>query len=443
MNYVDRVLENLIAQNPGENEFHQAVTESLKSIESFVCSNKIYEEMSVLERLTEPERSISFRVSWKGDDNTIHVSKGYRVQFNSCIGPYKGGLRFHPSVNLSIMKFLAFEQTFKNSITGLPIGGAKGGSDFNPKGKSDFEIMNFCQNFMNELFRHIGSYTDIPAGDIGVGAREIGYLFGQYKKIKNLHEGVLTGKGLDFDGLEGRKEATGYGLVYFTQKMLEENGNSFEGKTVCVSGAGNVAIHAAEKAQQFGAKVVTMSDSSGWIYDSNGINLEVVKKIKENNRERIYKYLEFEPKSKYTEGKFDWSISCDIALPCATQNELILSDAKNLVKNGVKFVSEGANMPTTIDATKYLVSNGVIFGPAKAANAGGVSSSVIEMSQNNSKMTFDSKFSNEKLKNIMESIFAKISSTAKEYGNKTDYISGANILGFKKVSSAMLSEGIL
>ena len=347
------------------------------------------------------------------------------------------------SINLSIMKFLAFEQTFKNSITGLPIGGAKGGSDFDPKGKSDFEIMNFCQNFMNELFRHIGSYTDIPAGDIGVGAREIGYLFGQYKKIKNLHEGVLTGKGLDFDGLEGRKEATGYGLVYFTQKMLEENGNSFEGKKVCVSGAGNVAIHAAEKAQQFGAKVVTMSDSSGWIYDSNGINLEVVKKIKENNRERIYKYLEFEPKSKYTEGKFDWSIPCDIALPCATQNELILSDAKNLVKNGVKFVSEGANMPTTIDATKYLVSNRVIFGPAKAANAGGVSSSVIEMSQNNSKMTFDSKFSNEKLKNIMESIFAKISSTAKEYGSKTDYILGANILGFKKVSSAMLSEGIL
>ena len=443
MNYVDRVLENLIAKNPGENEFHQAVTESLKSIESFVCSNKIYEEMSVLERLTEPERSISFRVSWKGDDNKIHVNKGYRVQFNSCIGPYKGGLRFHPSVNLSIMKFLAFEQTFKNSITGLPIGGAKGGSDFDPKGKSDFEIMNFCQNFMNELFRHIGSYTDIPAGDIGVGAREIGYLFGQYKKIKNLHEGVLTGKGLDFDGLEGRKEATGYGLVYFTQKMLEENGNSFEGKTVCVSGAGNVAIHAAEKAQQFGAKVVTMSDSSGWIYDPNGINLEVVKKIKEKNRERIYKYLEFEPKAKYTEGKFDWSVPCDIALPCATQNELILSDAKNLVKNGVKFVSEGANMPTTIDATKYLVSNGVIFGPAKAANAGGVSSSVIEMSQNNSKITFDSKFSNEKLKNIMESIFAKISSTAKEYGNKTDYISGANILGFKKVSSAMLSEGIL
>lgn len=443
MHYIDRVLENLVKKNPGEKEFHQAATEALKSVKPIVDSNKIYEELSVLERLTEPERTISFRVSWKDDNNKIHVNKGYRVQFNSCIGPFKGGLRFHPSVNLSIMKFLAFEQTFKNAITGLPIGGAKGGSDFDPKNKSDFEIMNFCQNFMLELFRHIGASTDVPAGDIGVGAREVGYLFGQYKKIKNLHEGVLTGKGLDYDGLAGRKEATGFGLIYFTEEMLRENNETLKGKTVCVSGAGNVAIHTVQKAQEYGAKVVTMSDSSGWIYDKNGINLELVKKIKENNRGRISGYLEFESSAKYTAGKFNWDVPCDVALPCATQNEILLDDAKNLVKNGVRFVSEGANMPTSLDATNYFVENKVIFGPAKAANAGGVSSSVIEMSQNSSKMTFDSEFSHNKLEFIMKSIFKNVSQTACEFNQKGNYILGANILGFKKVSSAMISEGVI
>ena len=426
MHYIDRVLENLVKKNPGEKEFHQAATEALKSVKPIVDSNKIYEELSVLERLTEPERTISFRVSWKDDNNKIHVNKGYRVQFNSCIGPFKGGLRFHPSVNLSIMKFLAFEQTFKNAITGLPIGGAKGGSDFDPKNKSDFEIMNFCQNFMLELFRHIGASTDVPAGDIGVGAREVGYLFGQYKKIKNLHEGVLTGKGLDYDGLAGRKEATGFGLIYFTEEMLRENNETLKGKTVCVSGAGNVAIHTVQKAQEYGAKVVTMSDSSGWIY-----------------RGRISGYLEFESSAKYTAGKFNWDVPCDVALPCATQNEILLDDAKNLVKNGVRFVSEGANMPTSLDATNYFVENKVIFGPAKAANAGGVSSSVIEMSQNSSKMTFDSEFSHNKLEFIMKSIFKNVSQTACEFNQKGNYILGANILGFKKVSSAMISEGVV
>lgn len=443
MKYIDRVLENLVKKSPNEKEFHQAVTEALISVEPILNSNKIYEELSVLERLTEPERVVSFRVSWKDDNNKIHVNRGYRIQFNSCIGPFKGGLRFHPSVNLSIMKFLAFEQTFKNAITGLPIGGAKGGSDFDPKEKSDFEIMNFCQNFMLELFRHIGASTDVPAGDIGVGAREIGYLFGQYKKIKNLHEGVLTGKGLDFDGLIGRKEATGFGLIYFTEEMLNENGDSLKNKKICVSGAGNVAIHAVQKAQEYGAKVITMSDSSGWIYDPDGINLEIIKKIKENNRERISKYIKFEPKAKYTEGKFNWDVSCDVALPCATQNEILLEDAKNLVKNGVKCVSEGANMPTNLDATNYFTENDIIFGPAKAANAGGVSSSVIEMSQNSSKMTFEPDFSSNKLKSIMKSIFKNVSKTAEEFDQKGNYILGANILGFKKVSSAMISEGVI
>ena len=445
MSYIDKVIDNLVKKNPGELEFHQAAVEALQSVEPLVNSNKIYEEMSVLDRLVEPERVISFRVSWKDDNNKIHVNKGYRVQFNSCIGPYKGGLRFHPSVNLSIMKFLAFEQTFKNAITGLPIGGGKGGSDFDPKGKSDFEIMNFCQNFMSELYRHIGPCTDIPAGDIGVGAREIGYLFGQYKKLKNLHEGVITGKGVDYDGLVGRKQATGYGLIYFTDRMINENGFSFDDATICVSGAGNVAIHTVEKAVEYGAKVVTMSDSSGWIYDPNGINLQVVKQIKEHSgqNDRISRYVEFEPNAKFNSGKFDWSVPCDIALPCATQNEILLDDAKNLVKNRVKFLCEGANMPTSLEATKYLVSNGVIFGPAKAANAGGVSSSVIEMSQNSSKMPFDPEYSSNKLKFIMNSIFKNVSDTAAEFGKKNDYILGANILGFKKVSSAMISEGVI
>ena len=442
MKYIDRIINNIVEKYPTEVEFHQAVTESLMSVESLINSDKIYEEMSILERITEPDRVIFFKVVWSDDNNKIHVNRAYRVQFNGSIGPYKGGLRFHPSVNLSIMKFLAYEQTFKNAITGLPIGGAKGGSDFDPKGKSDFEIMRFCKSFMSELFKYIGASVDVPAGDIGVGAREIGYLFGQYKKMTNIHEGVLTGKGIDIDGLLGRKEATGYGLIYFTEHMLEHNSDSINGKNVCISGAGNVAIHAAEKAIECGAKVLSMSDSSGWIYDKNGINLEVIKKIKENRRERISKYLDYEPGALYKQGRFDWSIPCDIALPCATQNEIILSDAKNLVKNGVKFVSEGANMPTTLDATKLLIENKVIFGPAKAANAGGVSSSVIEMSQNSSKMHFDSKFSDEKLRQIMKSIFYNVSETAEEFGKKNDYILGANILGFKRVSRAMITEGI-
>ena len=442
MSYIDRVLNDLIKRYPLEVEFHQAVKESFESIEPLIESNSIYEKMSILERITEPDRSICFKVTWLDDNNNIHVNRAYRVQFNRSIGPYKGGLRFHPSVNLSIMKFLAYEQTFKNAITSLPIGGGKGGSDFDPKGKSDFEVMRFCQSFMSELFKYIGSSTDVPAGDIGVGAREVGYLFGQYKKLTNLHEGVLTGKDLSIDGLLGRKEATGYGLIYFTNHMLEHNNDSIENKTICISGAGNVAIHTAEKAIELGARVVTMSDSSGWIYDKNGINLEVVKKIKENRRERISKYVEFEPSAKYTSGAFDWSVPCDIALPCATQNELSLDSAKNLVKNGVKYVAEGANMPTTIDATKFLVSNGVIFGPAKAANAGGVSSSVIEMSQNSSKMHFNPEFSDEKLKFIMKSIFSDVAQVAEEFGDKNNYILGANILGFKRVSDAMISEGI-
>ena len=442
MKYIERVINNLVDKYPLEVEFHQAVKESLESIEPFINSNSIYEKMSILERITEPDRSICFKVTWLDDNNNIHVNRAYRVQFNRSIGPYKGGLRFHPSVNLSIMKFLAYEQTFKNAITGLPIGGAKGGSDFDPKGKSDFEIMRFCQSFMSELFKYIGSSTDVPAGDIGVGAREVGYLFGQYKKLTSLHDGVLTGKGLDIDGLLGRQEATGYGLIYFTNHMLEHNSDSIENKVICVSGAGNVAIHTVEKAIELGAHVVTMSDSSGWIYDKNGINLEVVKKIKENRRERISKYIEFEPSAIYKEGAFDWSVPCDIALPCATQNELSIDSAKNLIKNSVKYVSEGANMPTTLEATKLLLENGVIFGPAKAANAGGVSSSVIEMSQNSSKMHFDSKFSDDKLKSIMKSIFSDVSHTAEEFGDKNNYILGANILGFKRVSSAMISEGI-
>ena len=442
MKYTERVINSLIDKYPLEKEFHQAVKESFESIEPLIESNTIYEKMSVLERITEPDRSICFKVTWLDDNNNINVNRAYRVQFNRSIGPYKGGLRFHPSVNLSIMKFLAYEQTFKNAITGLPIGGGKGGSDFNPKGKSDFEIMRFCQSFMSELFKYIGSSTDVPAGDIGVGAREVGYLFGQYKKLTSLHDGVLTGKDLSIDGLLGRKEATGYGLIYFTKHMLEHNNDSIENKTVCISGAGNVAIHTAEKAIESGAKVVTMSDSSGWIYDKNGINLEVIKKIKENKRERISKYIEFEPTAKYTSGAFDWSIPCEIALPCATQNELSLDSAKNLVKNGVRYVSEGANMPTTLDATKFLVNNGVIFGPAKAANAGGVSSSVIEMSQNSSKMHFNPEFSDEKLKSVMKLIFSDIAQTAEEFEDKHNYILGANILGFKRVSSAMISEGI-
>ena len=377
MSYTERVLEELKAKNPGEKEFHQAATEVLESLTPVVEAHPEYEECALLERLVEPERTVMFRVPWVDDNGKVHVNKGYRVQFNSAIGPYKGGIRLHPSVNLGILKFLGFAQVFKNSLTGLPIGGGKGGSDFDPKGKSDNEVMRFCQSFMTELYKHIGQFVDVPAGDIGTGAREIGYLYGQYKRITGNYEGVLTGKGLTFGGSLARTEATGYGLVYFAQEALKVKGTSFDGKTVAISGSGNVAIYACEKAQQLGAKVVTMSDSNGWIYDENGIDLAAVKEIKEVKRGRIKDYLNYHGDAKYTEGRGVWSVNCDIALPCATQNELLEDDAKLLVKNGCMAVCEGANMPTTLEATNIIVNGGLIFTPGKASNAGGVATSAL------------------------------------------------------------------
>ncbi|GMB10582.1 MAG: NADP-specific glutamate dehydrogenase [Candidatus Improbicoccus devescovinae] len=442
MLYTDKVITNIIQRTPNETEFHQAITETLMPIKSIIEESKIYQELSILERIIEPDREIKFRVTWRDDAGKIHVNRGYRVQFNGALGPYKGGLRFHPSVDIGIIKFLGFEQTFKNALTGLPLGGAKGGSDFDPKGKSDFEIMNFCQSFMNELFRHIGASTDVPAGDIGVGAREIGYLYGQYKKIKNIHEGVLTGKGLEFDGLPGRNEATGYGLVYFCEEMLKKSVNSLENKTVCVSGAGNVAIHAVEKSIAYGAKVVTMSDSTGWIYDKDGINLSIIKDIKEKKKLRILEYNKIKSDSQYFEGKFDWSIPCDVAMPCATQNEILLDFAKNLVKNKCIAVVEGANMPTTLEATRYLVENKVLFAPGKAANAGGVSASGLEMSQNSNKSRWEFQDVDVKLKAIMKNIFVNISQRAEEFSRKHDYIFGANIHSFIEVTNSMIKQGI-
>jgi glutamate dehydrogenase (NADP+) len=442
LGYAKRAIEEVIFRTPGESEFHQSVIETLTPVIPFIESNKIYEELAIIERITEPDRQVKFRIAWRNDEGKIKVNRGWRVQFNNALGPYKGGLRFHPSVNISIIKFLGFEQIFKNALTGLPIGGGKGGSDFDPKDKSDFEIMSFCQSFMTELFRHIAPETDVPAGDIGVGKREIGFLYGQYKRIKNVHEGVLTGKGLDFDGLPGRKEATGYGLVYFTEEMLKSHGNSFEGKTVLISGAGNVAIYTAEKVIEHGAKVVTMSDSNGWIYDEVGIDLNIIKEIKDIKHERIYKYLEYKPKAKYFDSRFDWSVPCQIALPCATQNEIGLDDAKNLVKNGCIALAEGANMPTTLEAIEILKENKILFAPAKASNAGGVASSALEMSQNSSKTRWSFNDSNEKLKLIMKGIFEKISETSQEFGKSGDYVIGANICAFKRVSEAMISQGV-
>ena len=444
MSYTEEVYERVVAQNPGEPEFHQAVKEVLDSLKVVIDKNEEeYRKLSILERLVEPERIISFKVPWIDDNGTVQVNKGYRVQFNSAIGPYKGGLRFHPSVNQGILKFLGFEQTFKNSLTGLPIGGGKGGSDFDPKGKSDREVMAFCQSFMTELCKYIGADTDVPAGDIGVGGREIGYLFGQYKRIRGLYEGVLTGKGLSFGGSLIRTEATGYGVVYMLNEIAKAHNDSVEGKTIVVTGSGNVAIYAVEKATQLGAKVVAMNDSNGYVYDPNGINLDVVKDIKEVKRGRIKEYADRVEGATYTEGLGIWNIKCDIYLPCATQNELGLDGAKTLVANGCKYVVEGANMPTTLDATTYLQENGVLFMPGKAANAGGVATSALEMSQNSMRLSWTREEVDEKLHNIMIDIFHKADDAAKRYGMEDNYVVGANIAGFEKVVDAMKAQGIV
>ena len=444
MSYTEEVYERVVAQNPGEPEFHQAVKEVLDSLKVVIDKNEEeYRKLSILERLVEPERIISFKVPWIDDNGTVQVNKGYRVQFNSAIGPYKGGLRFHPSVNQGILKFLGFEQTFKNSLTGLPIGGGKGGSNFDPKGKSDREVMAFCQSFMTELYRHIGENTDVPAGDIGTGAREIGYMYGQYKRIRGLYEGVLTGKGLSFGGSLIRTEATGYGVVYMLNEIAKAHNDSVEGKTIVVTGSGNVAIYAVEKATQLGAKVVAMNDSNGYVYDPNGINLDVVKDIKEVKRGRIKEYADRVEGATYTEGLGIWNIKCDIYLPCATQNELGLDGAKTLVANGCKYVVEGANMPTTLDATTYLQENGVLFMPGKAANAGGVATSALEMSQNSMRLSWTREEVDEKLHNIMIDIFHKADDAAKRYGMEDNYVVGANIAGFEKVVDAMKAQGIV
>ena len=444
MSYVDQVIEEVIAKNPAEPEFHQAVREVLESLRVVVEANEEqYKKDALLERLVNPERQFKFRVPWVDDNGQVHVNTGYRVQFNSAIGPYKGGLRLHPSVNLGIIKFLGFEQIFKNSLTGLPIGGGKGGSYFDPKGKSDREIMAFCQSFMTELCKYIGADTDVPAGDIGTGAREIGYMFGQYKRIRGLYEGVLTGKGLSYGGSLVRTEATGYGLLYLTDEMLKCNGKSLEGATVVVSGAGNVAIYATEKAQQLGAKVVTCSDSTGWIYDKDGIDVALLKEVKEVKRARLTEYAAARPSAEYHEGKGVWTIPCDVALPCATQNELDLDDAKTLVANGCFAVAEGANMPTTMEATEYLQENGVLFAPGKAANAGGVATSALEMSQNSERLSWTFEEVDSKLKNIMVNIFHNLDDAAKRYGMEGNYVAGANIAGFEKVVDAMNAQGIV
>ena len=444
MSYTEEVYERVVAQNPGEPEFHQAVKEVLDSLKVVIDKNEEeYRKLSILERLVEPERIISFKVPWIDDNGTVQVNKGYRVQFNSAIGPYKGGLRFHPSVNQGILKFLGFEQTFKNSLTGLPIGGGKGGSNFDPKGKSDREVMAFCQSFMTELCKYIGADTDVPAGDIGVGGREIGYLFGQYKRIRGLYEGVLTGKGLSFGGSLIRTEATGYGVVYMLNEIAKAHNDSVAGKTIVVTGSGNVAIYAVEKATQLGAKVVAMNDSNGYIYDPNGINLDVVKDIKEVKRGRIKEYADRVEGATYTEGLGIWNIKCDIYLPCATQNELGLDGAKTLVANGCKYVVEGANMPTTLDATTYLQENGVLFMPGKAANAGGVATSALEMSQNSMRLSWTREEVDEKLHNIMIDLFHTADDAAKRYGMEDNYVVGANIAGFEKVVDAMKAQGIV
>ncbi|QHQ60581.1 NADP-specific glutamate dehydrogenase [Anaerocolumna sedimenticola] len=443
MDYVDEVLETVVRKNPAEQEFHQAVKEVLESLRPIVKVNEAkYRKEALLERLVEPDRQIKFRVPWVDDKGQVQVNTGYRVQFNNAVGPYKGGLRLHPSVNIGIIKFLGFEQIFKNSLTGLPIGGAKGGSDFDPKGKSDREVLAFCKSFMTELYKYIGADVDVPAGDIGTGAREIGYMFGQFKKIKGTYEGVLTGKGLSYGGSLVRKEATGYGLLYLVEEMLKCNGFDITGKLVAISGSGNVAIYAAQKAFQLGAKVITVSDSNGWVYDPEGIDVAALQIIKEENRGRLTEYKKYRPNSEYHEGRGVWSVKCDIALPCATQNELLLEDAKALVSNHCIAVAEGANMPTTLDATEYLQTHGVLFAPGKAANAGGVATSALEMSQNSERLSWSFEEVDEKLKHIMLNIFHNMSDAAERYGAKGNYVMGANIAGFEKVADAMIAQGI-
>lgn len=443
MGYVDEVIELVVGKNESEPEFIQAVKEVLESLRPVIDANEeAYRKDALLERLVEPDRLIKFKVPWVDDRGNVQVNVGYRVQFNNAIGPYKGGLRFHPSVTTGIIKFLGFEQTFKNSLTGLPIGGGKGGSDFDPKGKSDREVMAFCKSFMTELYRYIGADVDVPAGDIGVGGREIGYMYGQYKKITGAYEGVLTGKGLTYGGSLARTEATGYGLLYLTDEMLKCNNKDIKGQQIAISGAGNVAIYAAEKAEQLGGKVVTLSDSNGWIYDPEGIDIKAVKEIKEVKRGRIKDYLNYRPNGKYTEGKGVWSVKCDIALPCATQNELDLDDAKQLVANGCFAVAEGANMPTTLEATEYLQKNGVLFAPGKAANAGGVATSALEMTQNSERYSWTFEEVDSKLQQIMINIFHNLSDAADRYHVSGNYVAGANIAGFEKVATAMTSQGI-
>lgn len=444
MSYVDEVLERVRSKSSHEPEFIQAVEEVLESLRPVIENEEdSYRKDALLERMTEPDRIISFRVPWVDDKGQAQVNRGFRVQFNNAIGPYKGGLRFHPSVNQSIIKFLGFEQCFKNSLTGLPIGGGKGGSDFDPKGKSDREVMAFCKSFINELYKYIGKDEDVPAGDIGVGAREIGYMYGQYKRITGLYEGVFTGKGLSYGGSLARKEATGYGLVYITEEMLKNNGDSLKGKTVVVSGSGNVAIYAIEKALELGAKPVTCCDSTGWIYDPDGIDVELLKEVKEVKRARLNEYAAKRPNAVYTEGKGVWGVKCDIALPCATQNELDLEDAKKLAANGCKAVCEGANMPTTMEATEYLQKNKIFFLPGKAANAGGVATSALEMTQNSERLSWTFEEVDDKLKQIMVNIFRNLNEAAKKYGKEGDYVAGANIAGFLKVADAMKSQGVV
>ena len=445
MNYVDEIKKRVADQNLAQPEFQQAVEEVLESLRPVIERNEeIYRRDALLERLTTSERTIIFSVPWVDDQGNVQLNRGYRVQFNSAIGPYKGGLRFHPSVNLSVIKFLAFEQIFKNSLTGLPMGGAKGGSDFDPKGKSDREIMRFCQSFMLELSRYIGADQDVPAGDIGVGAREIGYMFGQYKKMRGEFEsGVLTGKGLSYGGSKARREATGYGLLYLTQEMLRCNGHTLEGKTVAVSGAGNVAIYAIEKAWALGAKPVTCSDSAGWIYDPEGIDVALLKDVKEVRRARLTEYAKARPSAVYHEGKGVWTVKCDVALPCATQNELVLTDAQALVAHGCIAVAEGANMPTTLEATKFLQDSGVLFCPGKAANAGGVATSGLEMSQNSERVNWSFEKVDAKLQGIMTEIFHNVDDAARDYGMEGNYVAGANIAGFLKVADAMTAQGIV
>jgi len=442
MSYAKEIYDKVVLENPGEVEFHQAVKEVLDSLEPVIEEHEEeYRRLGILERLVEPERIISFRVPWMDDQGVVRVNKGYRVQYNSAIGPYKGGLRFHPTVNQSVLKFLGFEQIFKNSLTGLPIGGGKGGSNFDPKGKSEREIIAFCQSFMTELYRHIGADMDVPAGDIGVGGREIGYLYGQYKRMTGQYAGVITGKGVGWGGSQARTQATGYGLIYILEEMLEHEGKTVKDQRIVISGSGNVAIYAAEKAQQLGGKVIAMSDSGGFVYDPNGIKLDVIKELKEVKRQRISEYVNIVPDVEYHEGHGIWGIPCDIALPCATQNDIQMEDAQKLVENGCFAVAEGANMPTTLEATKYLQEQGLLFMPAKAANAGGVAISALEMSQNSARIAWDFEKVDEKLKTIMKDIYKKVDEASRRYGMERNFVAGANIAGFEKVVNSMKAQG--